>query len=156
IPVRLIHREVANGGLGGAVVAGALAASAELCVVMDGDLQHPPDTVPALLARPEEGDADVVVASRYIGGGSAKGLSDATRVAVSKVSTAVTKAMFPLRLRDCSDPMTGFFGFRRSAIDFAGLKPRGSKILPAILPRQQLRVAEIPFTFASRFAGDSK
>lgn len=155
-PVRMIHREVASGGLGGAVVEGALATDAELCIVMDGDLQHPPEVVPELLARLERGDADVVVASRYIGGGSAKGLSDASRVAVSKVSTAVTKAMFPIRLRGCSDPMTGFFAFRRQAIDFDGLKPRGFKILLEILARQQLRIAEIPFNFADRFAGASK
>ncbi len=67
IPVRLIHREVATGGLGGAVVEGIQAASSERCVVMDGDLQHPPETILTMLDTAATTNADVVVASRYAG-----------------------------------------------------------------------------------------
>lgn len=156
ISVVVIHRDEPTGGLGGAVMDGMRAARSNVCIVMDGDLQHPPEKLPELLARYEQGDADVVVASRYVGGGSASGLSDRVRVAVSRLSTLVTKAMFPLRLRDCTDPMTGFFLVDRSKIEAENLRPRGFKILLEILARQPLRVAEIPFDFQERHAGESK
>ena len=156
VPVRLLHRAEPVGGLGGAVVEGMRAARSDVCVVMDGDLQHPPETIPRLLARFEHGDADVVVASRYVDDGTSAGLSNALRVAVSRGSTAVTKAMFPRRLRNCSDPMTGFFLVDRRSIDVERLRPRGFKILLEMLARESLRVREIPFHFAERHAGQSK
>lgn len=156
VPVRLIHREEPEGRLGGAVVAGIRAAASEWCVVMDGDLQHPPEMIPVLVARGGTTDADVVVASRYCGDGSADGLSGGIRRLVSSGSTLVTKAMFPRRLRDCTDPMTGFFALRRDRIDLDGLRPRGFKILLELLARQPLRVVEEPFVFAERHAGESK
>lgn len=156
LPVRLIHRTARTGGLGGAVVEGLRAATADACLVMDGDLQHPPEKIPELVARFAEGDVDVVVASRYAGGGTAHGLADRTRVLVSKASTAITKAMFPVRLRDVTDPMTGFFLVSRAAVDLDGLRPRGFKILLEMLVRRPFRVAEVPFDFADRHAGESK
>ncbi|MBD8059620.1 glycosyltransferase family 2 protein [Cellulomonas sp. JH27-2] len=156
IPVRLIHRDEPVGGLSGAVQAGLADSAAPWCVVMDGDLQHPPALIPALLATARAEDADVVVASRYTSDGSAGGLANATRRMVSSVSTSVTRAMFPVRLADCSDPMTGFFAVRREAVDLGRLQPRGFKILLEILARHRLRVAEIPFVFGERFAGESK
>jgi len=156
VPVRLIHRELAVGGLGGAVLEGIRVAGSEVCVVMDGDLQHPPEVIPLLWERHAEGDADVVVASRYNGQGSSDGLAGRVRTLVSRTSTLATKAMFPLRLRNCSDPMTGFFLIDRRKVDMETLRPRGFKILLEILARQALRVVEVPFDFAERNAGESK
>jgi dolichol-phosphate mannosyltransferase len=156
LPVRLIHREQAKGGLGGAVLAGLAAAESDACLVMDGDLQHPPEEIRALWARYCRGDVDVVVASRYSGGGTAQGLADRSRVMVSKTATALTRAMFPIRLREVTDPMTGFFLIDRRVVDEAIVKPRGFKILLEILARHSLRVAEVPFDFATRHAGESK
>jgi len=156
LPVRLVHRDDPVGGLGGAVVEGYRVAASDRCLVMDGDLQHPPEKIPEMLERLDRGDVDVVVASRYSGGGSAAGLADASRVLVSRGSTLVTRAMFPLRLRDVTDPMTGFFLVDRRQIDLETLQPRGFKILLEILARLRLRVAEVPFDFGDRFAGDSK
>lgn len=156
IPVRLIHRDHPEGGLSGAVTTGLAAATADVCVVMDGDLQHPPEDIARLVTRFRRGDVDMVVASRYAEDGTSEGLADGSRVLVSRGSTLVTKAMFPIRLKDVSDPMTGFFLLDRRAIDVADLKPRGFKILLEILARESLRVAEIPFSFASRHAGESK
>ncbi len=156
IPVRLLHRKVATGGLGGAVVEGIRAASSDICVVMDGDLQHPPETILTMLDAFAATHADVVVASRYVGTGSARGLADASRVLVSRASTLLTKAMFPVRLREVSDPMTGFFLVDRRAIDIEGLKPRGFKVLLEILARKPLHATEVPFDFAERFSGESK
>lgn len=156
VPLRIIHRDERTGGLGGAVVEGFAAARSDVCLVMDADLQHPPEDIPALWERFSVGDADVVAASRYQAGQADAGFADKTRVLVSKVSTAVTKSMFPVRLRDVSDPMTGFFVLDRRAIEADTLRPRGFKILLEILARKPLRVAEVPFTFADRHAGDSK
>lgn len=156
IPVRLIHRDEGVGGLGGAVVEGLRAAAADRCVVMDGDLQHPPEKIAELVQALVETDVDLVVASRYVGGGTAHGLADRGRVLVSRGSTLVTKAMFPIKLHQVSDPMTGFFALDRRRVDLAGLQPRGFKILLEILARKNLAVAEVPFDFADRFAGESK
>ncbi|WP_292834265.1 glycosyltransferase family 2 protein [Microbacterium sp.] len=156
LPVRVIHREHGLGGLGGAVLEGYRAAAADVCVVIDGDLQHPPESIPSLYARHRQGEVDVVVASRYAAGGASKGLADKSRVFVSKAATALTKAMFPIRLKETTDPMTGFFLVDRTTIDLDGLQPRGFKILLEILARKTLRVAEVPFAFAPRFAGESK
>jgi dolichol-phosphate mannosyltransferase len=156
LPIVLLHREVPEGGLGGAVVAGLRAASNDWCVVMDGDLQHPPELIPALLESAVSQDADVVVASRYIKGGSSSGLHGGIRHIVSSSSTLLTRAMFPRRLRDCTDPMTGFFAINTTSIDLAELRPRGFKILLEVLARNPLRVTEEPFVFAERHAGQSK
>ncbi|SFR90396.1 dolichol-phosphate mannosyltransferase [Microbacterium sp. cf046] len=156
LPVRLIHRDHRRGGLGGAVLEGFAAAESDACLVMDGDLQHPPEEIRDIYARFARGDVDVVVASRYAGDGTSAGLADRTRVLVSKVSTALTRAMFPIRLKDVSDPMTGFFLIDRRAVDAATLRPRGFKILLEILARKNLRIAEVPFDFAGRHAGESK
>ncbi|MBO3087293.1 glycosyltransferase [Cellulomonas dongxiuzhuiae] len=156
LPVRVIHRDEPVGGLGGAVLEGVRASTTPYFLVMDGDLQHPPELIPSLVKRVQEPDVDVVVASRYIGDGSSAGLSGVVRQAVSSTSTAVTRAMFPVRLRDCSDPMTGFFAVRKAAVDLDALRPRGFKILLEILARHPMRVVEVPFVFGSRFAGESK
>ncbi|MFE1647058.1 glycosyltransferase [Microbacterium sp. P01] len=156
LPVRLIHRDEPAGGLGGAVLEGIAAAEADHCLVMDGDLQHPPEKIPEMLARARRQDVDVVVASRYMGDGTAGGLADRSRVLVSRASTLVTRAMFPIRLKDVSDPMTGFFLVDRRGLDIEQLQPRGFKILLEILARKTLRVAEIPFQFADRHGGESK
>jgi dolichol-phosphate mannosyltransferase len=156
LPVRMIHRTEPVGGLSGAVQEGLAASAAEWCIVMDGDLQHPPELVPVLLGTARDGDVDVVVASRYLSDGSAGGLANVVRRAVSSVSTTLTRAMFPVRLAECTDPMTGFFAVRREAVQLDRLRPRGFKILLEILARHQLKVAEIPFVFGQRFAGESK
>ena len=156
LPVRLIHRDDPVAGLGGAVLEGLRAAEARWCLVMDGDLQHPPEDIPRMLDRATAGDVDIVVASRYVAGGTAGGLANATRTAVSRASTALTKSMFPRKLHGTTDPMTGFFLVDRDALDLDALRPRGFKILLEILARRQLRIGEVPFAFATRYAGESK
>ena len=70
--VRCLARQGAEraGGLSTAVVAGLRMARGQFVCVMDADLQHRPEAIPALLAE-AEGGADLVVASRYVPGGSA-------------------------------------------------------------------------------------
>ncbi|MCW2598840.1 MAG: hypothetical protein JWM02_669 [Frankiales bacterium] len=157
LPVRLLHRERADrrGGLGAAVHAGLRASSGRWVVVMDGDLQHPPETVPQLLQAAV--DVDVVVASRHVATGSSEGLAGWSRIAVSGGATSLAKMAFPRSLRGTSDPMSGFFAVRREALDLAALRPNGFKILLEVLVRSgRLRVTEVGFTFAERLTGDSK
>jgi len=158
IPVRLLHREISTGGLGGAVVEGIKLATHDWVLVMDGDLQHPPEMIPILARTAIESTAALVVASRYRENGDAGGLSSLSRRAVSSASTLLTRAMFPSRLRDCTDPMTGFFMVRRSAISIETLEPRGFKILLEIIARapKRLEIVEESFVFGERNAGESK
>ncbi|WP_026551283.1 glycosyltransferase family 2 protein [Arthrobacter sp. H20] len=157
LPVRMFHRQEPIGGLSGAVIEGITASHADYCLVMDGDLQHPPEMIPVMLAQLENSASDVAIASRYCGEGSSNaGLSGTYRRMVSKASTMVTRSLFPVRLKGCSDPMTGFFAIRRTSIDVAALRPTGFKILLEILARQPLKIVEIPFIFGQRFAGSSK
>lgn len=157
LPVRLIHRAEPVGGLSGAVVEGLRAVDTEWAVVMDGDLQHPPEMLPVLLETGRETESDVVVASRYCGeGGDAGGLDGAWRRWVSRASSALARSMFPKRLRNVTDPMTGFFALRIAAVDIDALRPQGFKILLEILTRNRVVSVEEPFVFADRYAGESK
>lgn len=156
IPVRLVHRDAPTAGLGGAVLEGLRLAESDICIVMDGDLQHPPETIPDMLRARQRTGAGIVAASRYTGGGDATGLADAMRTAVSRGATLLTKAMFPLRLRNSTDPMTGYFLVDRTQLDLDRLRPRGFKILLEILARNDVILAEVPFDFAERSAGSSK
>ncbi|MBS1698788.1 MAG: glycosyltransferase family 2 protein [Actinobacteria bacterium] len=156
LPVRLLHRDKPVAGLGGAVVEGIAAATHDVCIVMDGDLQHPPELLPDMIGRYEQGDADVVIASRYIGGGDSGGLAGAMRIGVSRGATLLTKAMFPIRLSGASDPMTGYFLVNRRALDRDALRPNGFKILLEILVRSDVRIAEVPMEFGERLHGQSK
>lgn len=158
LPVRVHHRAPRDrvGGLGGAVSEGFALCAAPYAVIIDGDLQHPPETIPALFAAAEHDDADVVIGSRYVPGGSASGLAGATRHLVSTGSNLVCRLAFPRRLRGVSDVMSGFFLVRVAAVDQAGLRPDGYKILLELLATAgPLRIREVGYAFAERHAGAS-
>ncbi len=123
---------------------------------MDGDLQHPPEVVPALVERIEQRVADLVVGSRYTAGGASSGLSGRVRGAVSRLSTLLSRAVFKDRLKGVSDPMSGFFAVRVVSVDLDSLRPMGFKILLEILARSDLSASEVGFSFAERNAGASK
>jgi dolichol-phosphate mannosyltransferase len=157
--IRTIHREREHrqGGLGGAVLEGLRSVTTPWAVVMDGDLQHPPELIPQLLAAGEADNAHVVVASRHVPGGSSDGLANRGRVWVSEASINLSKLCFPRRLRGVSDPMSGFFALRPSAFDLDSLRPMGFKILLEMLARTPgLRLSERPFVFGERVSGESK
>ena len=83
--VRLIHRGVKarRGGLSGAVVLGLTHARGTWAVVMDGDLQHPPELVARMVAIGQARGLDLVVGSRKIGDGRSDGLSSGYRHTIS-------------------------------------------------------------------------
>ncbi|GAA2610882.1 hypothetical protein GCM10010399_47200 [Dactylosporangium fulvum] len=155
--VRVFHRSGAQrvGGLAGAVADGYRRARAVKALVMDADLQHPPELVPAMLAALD--GHDLVMASRYREGGNTGGLDGPLRRVVSTGSTVLARIAFPFALRGVTDPMTGFFGVRLDKVDPERLRSRGFKILLEILARYpRLRRTELPLDFGRRVAGASK
>jgi dolichol-phosphate mannosyltransferase len=157
--VRLHHRPPGDrgDGLGGAVLAGMRATSAGAVVVMDADLQHPPEVVPELLSVLKSSTVDVVVGSRYCGGGDAQGLSNVLRAFASRGTTVLARGAFPRVLRSVTDPMSGFFAVRRAALPIDALRPRGFKVLLELLAGSGgASVQEVPFSFGERTSGSSK
>ena len=157
-PVAVVHREpgLRTGGLSGAVVEGFRRAGGQWLAVMDADLQHPPEVLADLVTTGESAGADIVCATRNVSGGGRDGLG-AARDVISRSFAAFARRAFPRRLRGVSDPMSGFFLVRRSAVDPEALNPTGFKILLEILVRTpRLRRAEVGYEFAARHAGDSK
>ena len=130
------------------------AARGELLIVMDADLQHPPERIPEMLRELEMG-AGLVVASRYAPGGS-PGPRTTFRALTSRAAEAVAK-LFLREARAVSDPVSGFFGFRREI--YLPLNPfyRGYKLLLfALVMNQGRRCAEVGFRFEPRAGGASK
>src|ERR687888_182794 len=82
--VRCIHR-IGRRGLASACIEGMLASSAPYVAVMDADLQHDETLLPKLLAELKAGDADIVLASRYMQGASTGELSE-RRVRASRLA----------------------------------------------------------------------
>ena len=153
--VRCIRR-IGRRGLAGACLAGMLGSQARYVAVIDADLQHDEALLAAMLDRLRADRADVVIASRYLDGGSVAGLSPA-RARVSRWSNALTRLVLGI---DLTDPMSGNFMIRRDA--FEALAPsissQGFKILLDLLAsaRGRLRTLELPSTFRERQHGDSK
>ena len=155
--VRLLHRAENRGGLAGAVVEGLAQAHGTFVCVLDADLQHPPAMIPQLLNEASRSTADLVIASRYLPGGSDGGLAGPLRHMVSSGLKLATRLVFPQRLAHVTDPLSGFFLIRRSIVEGVALKPVGYKILLEILVRCDWRVVqESPYVFQPRLAGDSK
>lgn len=153
--VRCIRR-IGRRGLAGACLEGMLASQARFVAVMDADLQHDETLLAGMLAGLRRGDVDLAVASRYFGTGSAQGLSG-RRADYSRWSTELARRL--LRV-DLTDPMSGFFMLRRTAVEelAPSLSSQGFKILLDIVAssRGTLRIAELPYVFRERQHGESK
>ena len=147
----VIHRP-GKAGLASAVLAGAGAAQSGVVTVMDSDLSHPPELLPALFEA-IQGGADVAIASRYVPRGGVDQWPWARRL-VSRVATTAARVGLGLRVRD---PLSGFFAVRREILTERGYRGLGYKLLVEILARHpQARVAEIPYRFVDRRHGRSK
>jgi dolichol-phosphate mannosyltransferase len=153
--VRCIRR-IGRRGLSGACIEGILASSAPCAAVIDADLQHDETQLPKMLALLQGGEADLVVGSRYIEGGSADSF-DKQRAGASMLATQVAKRVLRVEI---ADPMSGFFMIRRDRFEQLApqLSTQGFKILLDIVAtaRGSLRIKEIPYTFGSRVHGESK
>jgi len=153
-PVKVVRRP-GKLGLSSAVLDGVKVAEGEYIVVMDADLQHPPEVIPKMIEAAERG-CDIVVASRYVPGGSVGNWSTVRKL-ISKGAILLAHILLP-QSRNVKDPMSGFFLFRREVLEQArNLNPRGFKILLEILVKGRYsKVCEVPFKFGTRFKGESK
>ena len=153
--VRCIRR-IGRRGLAGACLEGMLASQARYVAVMDADLQHDEGLLVPMLEALRAGRADVAVASRYLDGGSAAGLSK-QRSRVSRGSNTLVRLLLGI---DLTDPMSGHFMIRCDELEAIApsLSTQGFKILLDILAtaRGSLRTIELPSTFRERQHGESK
>jgi len=151
-------------GLGAAYAAGMAYAMTELkadyLMEFDSDGQHPPEYIPQMIAKIDEG-YDYVIGSRYISGGSIPKSWGFTRSFLSVVGNLVARTLLILpKVHDCT---TGFKlarvkGFM-DQFDFNTLisKQFAYKVqLLFYMVNKGAKVVEVPFAFAPRSSGESK
>ena len=156
--VEVLHRERKE-GLGPAYLAGfrrVLAGDAELIVQIDCDFSHDPADVPRLVEAARE--ADLVLGSRYVAGGSVQNWGFVRRL-VSAGGSLYARVLLGVGIRDLTG---GFKCFRREvleAIDLDAVSSRGYAFQIETTYRALragFRVVEVPITFVDRERGGSK
>ena len=149
-PMRVVRR-AGKLGLGTAVVAGFAVATAPVVGVMDADFSHPPALVPVLFDAMKSTNADVVVASRYVRGGSTPDWPWSRRL-LSRIGCWLARPIAPIR-----DAASGFFLIRADLARTVKIQAGGFKICLELLVRgTPNRVVEIPYRFDDRELGESK
>lgn len=154
-PQLRVIRRVDEKGLSTAVIRGWQVAQGEILGVIDADLQHPPEVLGQLLQEMEKG-ADLALASRHVEGGGVSEWSIIRRF-LSRGAQMLGLLILPEVISRLSDPMSGYFMVRRSAIAGKSLSPVGYKILIEVAARGRIRwIAEAGYVFRERQAGESK
>jgi dolichol-phosphate mannosyltransferase len=128
----------------------------ELLITLDADWSHPPEALPRLVAA--SANADVVVGSRYVGGGTIDGWP-ASRRATSAVMNLATRLTLGLPIHDASGACRLYRVAKLKQLDFMQLTATGYAYLEEIawqLHRRGARFAEVPIAFTDRRAGASK
>ncbi|HVQ72941.1 MAG TPA: glycosyltransferase, partial [Bradyrhizobium sp.] len=110
--VRCIRR-IGRRGLSGACIEGILASSGPYAAVIDADLQHDETQLPKMVALLRSGEAELVVGSRYVEGGSADSFNK-QRAGASQLATEVARRALKVEV---ADPMSGFFMIRRDRFE---------------------------------------
>ena len=150
-----VMRRTHERGLASAVIRGWQASRGAFLCVIDADLQHPPDLVVELYQLMKRG-ADIAVASRHVEGGGVSDWSILRRI-VSRAAQLIGLLVLPGVVGRVSDPMSGFFMIRRSAVEGVPLSPLGYKILIEVLARGRFPwIGEVPYVFHERAHGGSK
>jgi dolichol-phosphate mannosyltransferase len=156
--VSVLHRERKE-GLGPAYLAGfrhALADGAELVLEMDCDFSHSPDDVPRMIAAAR--DADLVIGSRYVRGGSIGNWGRIRRL-VSTGGSLYARILLSAPVHDLT---AGFKCYRRRVLETIDLDAIDSKGYAFQIEttfralRAGFRVVEIPIHFVDREEGGSK
>ncbi len=157
--VEVLHR-AGKLGLGSAYIAGfrqALAAQSDYIITMDADFSHPPQAIPALVAKAEQG-FDLVIGSRYVRGGRIEGWPW-PRYVLSWGANAFAHLLLGLHAHDATG---GFRCYRREVLEAVPLDAifsNGYSFLIEMLCYVQAgnwRVGEVPITFTNRREGRSK
>ena len=145
--VRVILHE-RNMGKGAAVVTGMKAAHGEIILIQDADLEYDPRDYPQLLKPIEEGIADVVYGSRFLGGPHRVAMF--WHMIANRLLTWMTNILYDTILTDME---TGYKVFRREVID--GMKIRAKRFdfepeITAKVLKRHYRIFEVPITFNPR------
>ena len=149
--LKVIRRENER-DLATAVLEGFKNSNGDILVVMDADLQHPPEKILDMLKKIN--GADIVIGSRYIEGGEIEDWSIIRRI-YSKFAKILAYIFVP-KCRKVKDPLSGFFMLKREVIENTNLNPIGYKILLEILAKGNYRkVLEEPIKFCNRKRGKS-
>lgn len=157
--IHVLHREPPKGrGVAGRDgYLEALRLGAEAVIEMDADFSHDPALLPRFLEEIGKG-ADLVLASRFVAGGSDRDRSILRR-AITVLANAYIRLVLGVPLGDCN---SGYRAFRRSALEAVRpgtLVSRGPSIVQEVLFRAHragARIVEIPLEFVDRKVGDSK
>ena len=158
--IHLLSRTAKN-GLGRAYIEGfqwAISHGYDLIVQMDADFSHNPDDVPKLLVGIKEGEADLVIGSRYVGGIRVINWP-LKRLVLSVGASYYVKWITGLSVWD---PTGGFKCWRRrtlESIDLSTIRSNGYGFqieMTHRVWRRGLRVVEVPIIFADRIEGTSK
>jgi dolichol-phosphate mannosyltransferase len=152
--IRLLRRYNAS-GLSSAAIAGWDVAKGSILAIMDGDGQHDPSLMKALLQQLTGSDADVAVASRYLD--DARSGLGGLRHRLSRAGTWLTDATLGVPM---ADPLSGCFAMTRAWYTQVrgGLSGLGFKILIDVIasgPRRP-KTAQIPTLLRARAGGTSK
>lgn len=145
--VRVILHEK-NQGKGAAVRTGITAATGDVLLIQDADLEYDPREYPVLLRPIEEGIADVVYGSRFLGGGRRPILY--WNMVANKLLTFMTNILYNNIL---SDMETGYKVFKKEAVKEITIHARRFDFEPeftAKILKRHIRIYEVPIDFNPR------
>ena len=153
--VRLI-RQAKNGGKGRAVRAGIAAATGDLLIIQDADLEYDPQDYMPMLRALLDGRADIVYGSRYLGRGRHAQPVAAPRISAAAAS-AWSRGCSPARI--LTDTVTAFKLFRRDDIAALPLETTGFELDHEITSRMLARgrtIVEVPISYYPRSRDEGK
>src|SRR5689334_9720375 len=145
--VRVILHEK-NQGKGAAVRTGMQAAMGDILLIQDADLEYDPRDFPELLKPIEEGVADVVYGSRFLG--RAHRVTMFWHLVANKLLTLMTNILYNTILTDME---TGYKVFRREVIEGMVIRANSFNFEPeftAKILKRNYRIFEVPITFNPR------
>jgi len=143
-----------NQGKGAAVVTGMQAAKGDVLLIQDADLEYDPRDYPALLKPIQEGLADVVYGSRFLG--AAHRVTMFWHQLANQLLTLMTNILYDSILTDME---TGYKVFRREVIEGMTIRAKRFNFEPeftAKILKRKYRIFEVPITFNPRDYADGK
>ncbi|MGH7899812.1 MAG: glycosyltransferase family 2 protein [Candidatus Binatia bacterium] len=151
--VRVIEHE-RNQGKGAALRTGFAAVTGDVVIVQDADLEYDPRDYGKLLEPIEDGRADVVFGSRFLGGPHRVLLF--WHYLANKLLTWLSNILTNLNL---SDMETGYKVFRRSVLDKIHIRSDRFNFEPEItakVAKARCRVYEVPISYSGRTYDEGK